>query len=353
MAVVVMRIAGGPDVGYGHLRRSWTLAEHLVQAGVQVQMVTASSDGIEPLAASGFPVSVEAQLHQIDQTLSVLRQARVPAVCVVDDPGMTPDRLSALRNVAPVVCLDDTGERAMPVDLVVNGSAGAEELRYRGLSETAYLLGSRYILLRKEFAQDPIRAAIPAEVQRVLLLTGGGRTGDWPHELATLVAATLPRAIVDVVVGPFSERPGYREDHAGRVRWHRTPADLRALMLEADLAVSAGGQTLYELAAAAVPTIGVRLVANQALNLRGLAAHGCLTDVGSPEETGFSTRLTAALGALSASMDRRRKMGERGRHLVDGLGARRVAAYVEERLLPAGPGGKPASCVTPLGTSAS
>ena len=68
-----------------------------------------------------------------------------PDAIVVDSYKATPAFLGALRALAsPVVAVDDTAERALPVDVVVNGSIAAESLPYARTAETTLLLGSRY-----------------------------------------------------------------------------------------------------------------------------------------------------------------------------------------------------------------
>ena len=333
---VIVRVAGGPGVGFGHLRRSWTLAGRLIQDGITVHFVAATADGAGILEEAGFSVTVEEHPQSLRCTLDLLSHTPSPRLCLVDDPDMPAVDLAELSACAPVVCIDDTGEREMPVDLAVNGSAGAEALFYRGRSDTRYLLGPKYILLREEFACEQTRPPASPEVRRVLILTGGGRVSALLQEIAAVVKEILPRAAVDVVAGPFGGAVSSPEALVGCVTWHCSPQDVRALMLSADLAVSAGGQTLYELAATATPALGIRVAANQALNLRGLARAGCLRDLGAPEEPDFRARLAGALADLAGDVKAREVMGHKGRNLVDGRGVERVAARLERLLLEAG-----------------
>lgn len=341
---VIARVAAGPETGFGHLRRSWTLASRLAQDAVDVQFVAATADGAGILAEAGFVVAVEEHPQSLGRTLDLLRRTPSLKLCLVDDPELPAAGLADLSACAPVVCVDDTGERDMPVDLVINGSAGAQTLAYRGLPRTQYLLGVDYILLRREFAGVPARPPASPEIRRVLILTGGGRGGILPRQIAEVVAEVLPCAAVDVVAGPFGGDDSPAESLPGRATWHRSPQDMRSLMLAADLAVSAGGQTLYELAATATPTLGIRVFAHQALNLRGLASAGCLRDLGSHTEPGFRARLAGALAELAGDVKAREAMGRRSRELVDGRGTERVAARLQTLLGAAGLARESRSC---------
>lgn len=325
---VLFRVTGGARVGFGHVRRSWTLASRLAAEGATVRFVAADPEGAVLLRTVGFTVSAESRPGRLDETVRALQEVSRRDVCVVDDPTVPSEALSTLRELAPVVCIDDTCERVFPVDLVVNGSVGAKNLPYRGAPNTRYLLGPNYILLRPSFAEAPARSAPSATIRRVLVLTGGGDAGPLPQRIVGVIVETLPMARIDVVTGPFGTPPVFAGALGGRVTFHRDPEDLRALMLAADLAVSGGGQTAYELAATGTPTIGMQLARDQAINLRSLSRAGILQDIGSPADAAFSERLARALWELAQDPHARDAMTFAGHGLVDGQGAERVAAEV-------------------------
>ena len=54
----------------------------------------------------------------------------------------------------------------------INGSAGAEQLGYGCSEHLVLLLGTRYVLLRPEFAEAPARE-ISEQVRRALITVGG------------------------------------------------------------------------------------------------------------------------------------------------------------------------------------
>ncbi len=327
-ASVVFRVAGDPRVGYGHVRRSWTLAARLRDEGFAIHMVTTSQEAASALTEAGFRVTIETSPNRMEQLLGTLRHLGSPMVCIVDDPTFSEDGLAEANRRAPVLCLDDTCERAVPVDVVVNGSAGAETLSYRGRSTTRYLLGPAYILLRSEFAQEPRRAEASETLQRVLLLTGGSGDGGVLSEIVPVIHEVLPQAYLDVVIGPFGAVPALNPSLTAQVRFHQNPENMRSLMLQADIAISGGGQTVYELAATATPTLGIQLAENQAINLRGLAAAGALRHLGAPDENGLTQRLASTLVELAQDPEARAAMGTNGRRVVDGRGTQRVAAAV-------------------------
>jgi UDP-2,4-diacetamido-2,4,6-trideoxy-beta-L-altropyranose hydrolase len=103
---------------------------------------------------------------------------------------------------------------------------------------------------------------------------------------------------------------------------------LYPLMMEADVAITTGGQTTYELAATGTPACAVVLADNQYPNLTTLSSLGTLDWVGSAADPDLESRLERQLVALASDSERRHAMSRAGRRLVDGKGAGRVAREI-------------------------
>ena len=168
---------------------------------------------------------------------------------------------------------------------------------------------------------------------RVLVTLGGADPQSSTLAVVAAVQRALPDAALDVVIGPlFGPVPDLDRRAAGdppRLRLHRDLDDLSALMSAADLAVSGGGQTLYELAATGVPTVALCLADNQEPNIAALAGVSLLS-AGRVEESaadGFH-RVEDGCRQLAADPALRERMSDAGRSLIDGHGASRVADVI-------------------------
>ena len=102
------------------------------------------------------------------------------------------------------------------------------------------------------------------------------------------------------------------------------------LMLEADVVVGSGGMSVYELAALGTPGIVLAQNAREDKRMREWSRHGTIEYLGLGPEVDEEA-LLAVVRSLLADADRRRRMSEKGRALVDGLGAARTAEMVLER----------------------
>lgn len=328
---VAFRTTGGVASGLGHVSRCLALAQALRALEVE-SLFLLDGDGTirDRVAAAGFPAAGVRAAHDLADTVRECRAWRPHAV-IVDSYATGPAYFRGLAGTWPLVVLDDLADRELPVDLIVNGSAGADRLAYRGAPHTRYLLGPRFVPLRPDFAEPPARVT-RAEVRRVLVTVGGSDPTGFTAQLVRWTAKALGDVTQDVVVGPFVRGAERRSGEAalGPVVLHEDPPDMRRLMLEADLAVSGGGQTIYELAASATPAIAIRMAQNQTGNLTALSEAGALQWVGAAGDAALESHLSDALVALAAAPHRREAMGRRGRALVDGKGAARAARAVME-----------------------
>lgn len=325
---------GGRTVGLGHVARCAALARAVARGGASVSV------------SVSFLVPPDAQIlallsqHWADITpvpwaldpamaLGALRRLGSDVV-VVDGYSAGPEFLRPLRSIAgQVVAVDDSADRELPVDVVVNGGISAERLPYHRTPDTVYLLGPRFALLDPSYA-EPLDRSWGSPVRRVLVCLGGGRSGDAILDVLRGLDAAVGECVVDVAAGPFSrDWPELEAAARGtrlRVSIHHDRFGLRDLMVTADIAVSGGGVTLCELAATGVPTVVLQMADNQAGNVEGFERAGAALVVRDGGQGTLAESLASAVGRLACDPALRVSIGARARRLVDGQGALRVAA---------------------------
>lgn len=99
---------------------------------------------------------------------------------------------------------------------------------------------------------------------------------------------------------------------------------LAPLFQKADLVLTAGGGTLYELAYLGRPAVAVAKVRHQAANIANFRKAGCVAGI--PSVSAQSAQLVANLiRKLISQPAELRRMSRSGLHLVDGRGMERVA----------------------------
>jgi spore coat polysaccharide biosynthesis predicted glycosyltransferase SpsG len=331
---VLLAADGGATIGLGHLGRVLALAAALEAEGAWA--------GVATPAAGPFRARVDAHSRTavtidgwpawdpvaLDRLLAAAVAARADTL-ILDTYRAEAAGLERLRAAGlTLVAIDDLAAGPSPCHLVIDPSPAATDVPRRSTyGDTRFLLGPAYAPLRPEFAARARRA--PREsVERVVLTLGGGEVPGLGEPLLEALAAAPGDFVVDAVVGPFAD-PARLAAAGARcrrsVRIHHDPPDLPGLFLEADLAVSAAGQTLFELAWAGCPAVAIIVADNQRTNLEGFAARGTVRAPSAPDAPDFAARLAETLRELLGDAPARHAMGAAGQRLVDGCGARRAA----------------------------
>lgn len=321
-----VRTYGGPGIGLGHVRRCLTVATALRRLNASVLFIVEDdANTIALIERHGFECRTVAGRTEPDATIELVRDHGLTTL-ITDSYEIGTPYLEALRpHVKTLVTLDDMADHALPVDVVINAAIGVEPAVYASLTGARLLLGAPYCLLRDEFALKPDRSIRP-DVSRVLITIGGSDPQQLTPRLIDWARQALPAAQLDVIIGPFFDQPLNSAD--ARITLHHDPANMRDLMLGCDLAIGSGGQTALELAATGTPAVAIQLADNQAQNLAGLQRAGTLSLAGRNDDDDLAERITTELVTLSADRSRRAGMSARGRTLIDGRGAARVAQAI-------------------------
>lgn len=335
---VLFRVDAGPGIGLGHLQRCLALAEACGRLGATAVFLSPlSADVRQRIEAAGCEArSLDLTSEALGSAADcdyVIRSAKDvgAATVVVDSYAVKAHYLAELRAAGlRVVFIDDLAHEPLPAHIVINAGAQATSLGYRSSTgDTRFLLGVEYALLRRHRDAGPRPIG---DVQRVLVTVGGDDPRCAMTRLIDLVARSAGEFSVIAAVGPFSAQlVAVREAarHSTRnVDVVVASMGLSELIAQTDLAISAAGQTLYELAANGTPTIAVELFDNQTGSLSALAEAGVVKSVGRFGDREFDDRFIEALSALVQDRDARHRLSVTARTVVDGRGAERVAAAV-------------------------
>lgn len=338
IGTILFRVDAGPDVGLGHLRRCLSLATALTKRGALCAFLTNPSEVVlGHVSAAGFPVeglsgAASWTAGDAKRLLEAAAKRKCAAV-VVDSNHEGIEYLRKIRTGGFVtVAIEDLAPHPYPCHLVVNGDAHAGQLPYEAVAaDTAFLLGPEYAILREEF-WEVASCRRRATVRNVLVVMGGADMGNLSPRLVSLLDALPGDFTVTVVVGPFFENEAQIhevvKDARREVRTVRSPVFVAPLMQAADLAISAAGQTLYELACVGCPTVAIEVADNQASQLRALAAAGAVRAAGRASEPNIFDKVTSTCRTLMRDQAVRSRMSDCSRRVVDGQGALRVAEAI-------------------------
>ena len=231
------------------------------------------------------------------------------------------------------VLLDDHAVRRPSRGIIVTPVNFAELLSFPQNPLIQRIIGPDFILLRRPFWNAQPKT-ISSKIRSVFVGLGGGDTHDTLMRVLDAIRNELPRTRITVVTGHQS-REGLTEELKlfpdVHMRSDMIATDVHSIMMQSDIAVAAGGQTLYELACLGVPAIAISIADNQELAVRAFTRSGYLLDELSIRNVDLHTSVRRQLQLLR-DWDVRQKLSRIGQSIVDGKGAQRlVHALIEKK----------------------
>lgn len=224
---------------------------------------------------------------------------------------------------------DGTARYPIWADWILNMSPGVYESLYVDLikKNAILLLGPGYALLRKEFDNKQLLRKRD-HVRRILLTFGGGDDrGAAIHCLHALKAIDkdIERVVLMNNTNPQRDKilKWCKEGH-DNTKAVIDAEETATHMASADLGITAGGMTVFEMAALGIPLLILQIADNQVPITKAWQQRGYGVDLGPFDHLKQEDVLKETI-SLMENARRRDTMSETGRSLVDGHGTRRVA----------------------------
>jgi spore coat polysaccharide biosynthesis predicted glycosyltransferase SpsG len=320
---------GGAATGFGHVARCLGLYDAFEERGLKCELIVDGDNSVRRFL--GDRICAVAKWADADYLHLALKGESVSVI----DSYLAPRQvyLALAERSRLCVCIDDYGRIEYPAGIVVRSTPIAGGPIDPTSAAVMHLTGPEYHLVRRAFWDVEPKAVVPQEVGRILVTLGGTVRSGLLEAVLALVLERFPAGLVHVVVGRDSRKPVSQPKIGVRLEVHGalTSDEMRNLMLGADLAVSAGGQTMFELARCGVPAVAVVIAENQRENVHGFVARGTALYGGRDGDPALWDILSSALEGVTAA-EKRRDLSEAGQKLIDGQGPRRIAGIVMEHL---------------------
>ena len=197
-------------------------------------------------------------------------------------------------------------------------------------SDTVFLMGPAFSMVHESYLAQRKNLAAPAwgAVEAVLLTFGGGYDGgateralDWLEA----VGFTGKRVILTTGLNQSVATLKTRAAADGRIALHLNNWQPAELMGACQMAITAGGTSVYELACLGVPTVIVCTAENQWATAHAWQERSLGVSLGALE-TVVDELAERQIGQLIADAEKRSRLAKRSSSVIDGRGAERVAA---------------------------
>ena len=264
--VAVLRADASSSIGVGHVMRSLSLGEALLDEGFGVELVSfelapslqslATSCGVEVVELTCAPRSSE------DAQFVLQRNANL---VVVDGYEFSREFFAVLESDStPFAVVDDNTEtNAQSPSAVINQNPHASASMYAHLQgNPKLLLGLQYAMVRKE-VREVAAMNLPSHEGEVFVAMGGADFLGLTAPIAEALAETGLQ--IRVAVGHANTQRAHIQklaDQLGNVTLIEQQ-DYVSSLASAQVAVLAAGSSLWEACAVGAPSIGLVVADNQ------------------------------------------------------------------------------------------
>lgn len=256
MFKVIYITEAGKKVGFGHLKRSVSLSALLSNCEIHVVLERSLSiDWNHGYKTWDSSSSVSVLLDQYD-------------VVIFDSFHGSQRTYIDLQRHPCVIYIDDYVRRPLKKGLVVDWTVGAEHREPMG---DAHCYGVRYLVTRPQF-HGPKLTPHRKKITEVTTVFGGSDPFNMSSETARLLRNGSNLNVRHLGTKLYPSYPKFKNDE--RFYWDLDDDDFANYLASSDVVITAGGQTLYELASLGIPAIAVSVAANQDDDIKGFNSLG-------------------------------------------------------------------------------
>jgi len=317
---------GGKDIGIGHITRCTSIYQAFEEVGIRPELVVNGDETVRDLLKD----KNSRVFDWLDDRERLFAAVRNADIVFIDSYLADYDLYEKISNITGTgVYFDDNIRIKYPKGVVLNGAVFAERMPYPNRKGVTYLLGGQYTPLRREFWEVPEKS-IGDNLETTMVTFGGADIRNLTPKVLKLLVNAYPRLLKKVIIGRGFQNIAEIEKLKGNYTeliYYPNAFEMKRIMLESDIAISAGGQTLYELARIGVPSIAVAVADNQLTNIYGWEQVGFAERVGASTDEELTGRIRQKIELLEDNELRQCK-SKVGRKVIDGAGCSRIIEEV-------------------------
>jgi UDP-2,4-diacetamido-2,4,6-trideoxy-beta-L-altropyranose hydrolase len=316
------------DIGMGHFIESLTLAKIFRKQGYDIRFLITAYEPAEKILKTEEIEHLHVSTNYDSNIFTNLEIDKSHKLIFVNHRSVNIDSLNQLsRNEWFVAVIDQLGEKEITADLLINSSIVSEWRRYEfNGTRPKCLFGPDYAILRDEFHLIKKNKSIQSKKPSILVTMGGvDRTG---------VTLKIIRALIQleniekyIVIGPgFKYRKELNQiaseiDNSFKLKFNVN--NMAELMVRSDIAISSGGNTLYELACTGIPTLVLWEDPHENINANAFSEYGFVQNIGNGLEVSETEIFENTLLLLN-SKEKRQEMSKNGKKITDGNGVNKI-----------------------------
>ena len=332
--MIYIRADMNEQIATGHIMRCLSIADALRGLGEPVRFILADEQAVSILEQRGYDAIVlHTQWNCMEEELSVLSQViRNEHIdkLLIDSYQVTQRYLAELSKLVTTFYIDDLNLFEYPVDAVICYANYWKKFQYKiNDKRTTYLLGLKYVPLKQAIWNCEAKI-ISEKANNLLILTGGSDPFNVTEQILDSID-TYQFQTIDVICGIYNTNYNKfvkKYENNKNIKFHQAVNNIEQYMKKADIAISAGGMTLYELCAIGTPAISFSFADNQLDNVRQFQEDGLIDYAGDARMDDIAGTINQYLTRYRNDFELRKEKSEKMQKVVDGKGAERIARAI-------------------------
>lgn len=334
---IVFRVDASKTIGIGHLMRCLALAEELKKRGHNCFFLSKTKNpeiinNISKYHHNFFFIpSFLTMGKDCDALIKYAKKYQIDWI-ITDHYNIYASYLEKIKHHGfHILSIDDTAQIHYYSDIIVNQNIGAEKLTFSVEPYTIQLLGTSYIMLREELLLREKKKQ-HSSVEKMLITLGGSDPDNYILTILQSIASITKDIELLVVIGPYNPHKAtlqaYAEKTKSMISLIHSPENMADYYLQADIAISAGGSSCYEVAYFGIPNIIITIADNQLAIAHELDSNRIGIYLGKKNEL-QPQNLRDKVKELLDDKSLRDTLGQNGKKIVDGKGKKRIITHLE------------------------
>jgi len=324
--------------GLGHARRCLALGQELKVQSAKVEYFLIGGSDTDLFKASRVAYT-ELPNNCTAKELGRKLDPGNNTILVVDTYRISKSFIEALSQAnptLPILAFDDFGEKAdWPILGVLNPGIGAEEITYPGRFALFSAIGPDYMPLtpdcRKVLPRQTFEALEGESfIENILLVMGASDPERQTSRLLRILTGMNKPFSIHVVAGPqygsYDDLMVFSKSNE-QINLYISPEHFYDLAASCDMAVTGAGLTVSEFLYLGVPVAALILADNQEPTATALEKKKIGVNIGRFDHVDDG-HIARVLDHIVSNPERLKEMGERGKRVIDGNGASRLATHV-------------------------
>ena len=310
--------------GLGHLMRCLSISNELKTYGLETFFFINTNSSINSEI-------YHEKIDWVNNKQYIIKKSAEYIGVLVDSIFINKNFLDDIQQYFPVLLyIDDYYRWIHHGRVIIDWSISANvKHAHKKISSSTYLLGSDYTALRVEFSNNNERIINPL-IKDVLVTFGGSDIRNLTPNIMKIINDNYPKYKMHIIIGKNNlqrEKLNFKKTRNTFFYYAPNGSLMKEVMMKCDIAIAAGGQTLYELACVGLPSISVVSTDNQVEDSESFAKIGSLLNAGFWSSSKINNNIINYLNKIQ-DYQTRMNMMFKGQSCVDGKGVKRLVKKI-------------------------